>query len=192
MAALIAVATIPLGIVFLAGCGQSASRQELVKQLIIAKAAVQTGISPADLNNQERQLRASAELANQSLSGAERHLIEDAIGTIETIRTAWNITEDNCHGAVENPSFIILRSTYLESAYLESQQHKRPQLPPSAMLCIGPDRNRALRQQFMKLGAAAQFDAIEADNSVISRASLFAPLLSAYLSRLQTAIDSLA
>jgi hypothetical protein len=156
------------------------AREDLLKQLVMTKATIQTGLSLRDLGDQEKQVRANTELADRTLSVAEHRMIGDVIDAFETIRAAWAITEDYCHRAIEDASFVILRSPFLEKYKPASQ-------------CALPERNDSLREEFKKLGAAAQFDAIaSAIPHAFPRSSLFVPLLTACLVRVQAAIDALS
>jgi hypothetical protein len=159
----------------------NALQQDLIKQLVTAKVAITTGISLTDLVTQERQIQVSAELASQALSNGQRHLIDDITTTIEGIRSAWAITEDDCHRAIEDPRMVILRSPYLEDLAKEGK---------SSSICAKPERNNLLRQQFEKLGVEKQFDTV-ADKRALARTELFQPLFGVCLIRIQRAIDAL-
>jgi hypothetical protein len=93
--ALIGAATILAWVSLLVGCGPSAERQELVKRLVTAKAAIQAGLTFADLGIQERQIRTAAELANAQISNDQKQSAEAVVYAISQTRAAWQTTLDS-------------------------------------------------------------------------------------------------
>jgi hypothetical protein len=80
------------------GAPTNTSQQELTKRLVTAKAAIETGLTIAQLGVEETQLRTAAELADGHLSENAQKAVADAIYAIHQTRSAWQTTISTCHG----------------------------------------------------------------------------------------------
>jgi hypothetical protein len=74
-----------------------AARQELLKELVVAKAGIETGLAMADLRNSEKQVRAALDLALNSLNDRQKPAAVDALHAISQTVGAWDETLTGCH-----------------------------------------------------------------------------------------------
>jgi hypothetical protein len=93
---------------FMAACGPSPARQDLLKQLVGTKAAITTGLSMAALTERETQIRAAAELAERDLNVSQRQAVDAAIDAIAKTRAAWQLTFESCYRGDHDDEVIPL------------------------------------------------------------------------------------
>jgi len=93
---------------FMAACGPSPARQDLLKQLVGTKAAITTGLSMAALTEHETQIRAAAELAERDLNVSQRQAVDAAIDAIAKTRAAWQLTFERCYRGDHDDEVIPL------------------------------------------------------------------------------------
>src|ERR1700736_3004085 len=173
--AYVVIAVVLLGIGFFAGSvwqwgnfsGATSQgnplRQDLLKQLVTAKAAIRAGLTFADLGIQERQIRTAAELANATINDKQRQSITAAVYAISQTRTAWQKTLDSlCRSD---------RDVYLKYCKTDFQQ---------------VFENLGIVREFDLVGKRdyGSSDFVHSDE-------ILAPLLGICFSRIQAAIDSL-
>jgi hypothetical protein len=76
---------------------QDAVRQELLKQLVATKAAIEIGLALGDLRASEKNVQTALELAANRLNDEQRQVAGKALHAISQTVAAWEETFSKCH-----------------------------------------------------------------------------------------------
>jgi len=145
---------------------QDAVRRDLLKQLIAAKASIESGLSLADLRASEKHVRAELDLVSTRLTDRQKPAAIQALDAISQTVAAWDETFTRCHSADE----------------------------AVALLGNGDCNNKTFERIFQNMNVLPEFMKFTKNYSIWSppkRSSFLQPLFRVSLDRMQTAIDTL-
>jgi len=157
---------------------QDAARQDLLKQLIAAKAEIESGLSVSDFRKSEKEVRAALDLASNGLTNRQKPAAADALHAISQTVAAWDETLTMCHNG--------------GNGYVGLIEHN----DASAQGAWNPRcDNKALEAIYRDMGVLPELEKFTEKPYFTlppKRTTLLQPLLRVSLDRIRTAIDLLS
>ena len=135
--------------------------QDLLKELVTAKASLESGLTMADLRNSETKVRSALDMVANRLNNHQQEAATDALDAISETAAAWEETFTKCHDGGEYVSLLEFQDC----------------------------DNKSFETIYNKLKVLSEFKTFPSVGT--KRSAFLQPLFGVTLSRIQTAIGSL-